>query len=196
MNILHIDFYKLYRRHLCRHGHFGINVLHLIAVAGIYIPIFALADCLLQICGVSSRLPALVLMIVPWFAVVAANVPPKISLLTAVVVGALVATFHILPVAPFWVWILMIPAMHRFQQFSHRLYHMDRDMSEFEATYAKGFRRFVLLLVYELPILLNYLFFGRADWVFKHKPDNQQETQSTAGFAVLSPPSTHTGSPE
>ncbi len=178
MNILSINFEQLYRRHLCRHGHFGINILHLIAVAGIYVPIFALCDKVLQLFDVGNRLPVLLVLTAPWFATVAANVPLRVSVLTAVFVGALLAIFSVLPPLPFWVWVLLILAMHRFQQFSHRLYHMDRDMSEFEATYPKGFRRFILLLVYELPILLNYLVFGYPDWVFrtntKNEPPGQQ----------------------
>lgn len=55
--------------------------------------------------------------------------------------------------------------MHRLQQFSHNLYHMHRDMSEFEAESPAGWGRFLLLLVYELPILVNDLSFGRPDWV-------------------------------
>lgn len=173
MNILSINFQQLYRRHLCRHGHFGINILHLIAVAGIYIPIFALFDKLLQLFDVANRLPVLLVLTAPWFATVAANVPWRVSMLTAAFVAVLPAIFAALPPLPFWVWILLILAMHRFQQFSHRLYHMDGDMSEFESTYPKGLRRFVLLLVYELPILLNYLVFGRADWVFRSNTPNE-----------------------
>ncbi|MEZ6131884.1 MAG: hypothetical protein R3C59_24760 [Planctomycetaceae bacterium] len=173
MNILSINFEQLYRRHLCRHGHFGINILHLIAVAGIYVPIFALCDKLLQWLDVANRLPVLLVLTAPWFAMVAANVPLRVAMLTAVFVGVLVAIFDVLPPLPIWVWILMILAMHRFQQFSHRLYNMDRDMSEFEATYPKGFRRFVLLLVYELPILLNYLAFGHKDWEFRSNVGNE-----------------------
>ncbi len=178
MNILSINFEQLYRRHLCRHGHFGINVLHLIAVAGIYVPIFALCDRLLQLFEVGNRLPVLFVLTAPWFATVAANVPLRVSVLTAVFVAVLLAIFWALPPLPLWVWILLILAMHRFQQFSHRLYHMDRDMSEFETTYPKGFRRFVLLLVYELPILLNYLFFGRPDWVFRSNTQSELPSQS------------------
>jgi len=43
---------------------------------------------------------------------------------------------------------------------------MHRDMSEFEDTYRKGPKLFVILLMYELPILLNYLLCGQADWTF------------------------------
>lgn len=167
MNLFRINFHQLYRRHLCRHGHFGINILHLIAVAGIYIPIFALTDSLLELWGIENRFAVLVLLATPWFAIVAFNVPLKVSIVTAVAVALLLAMYSALPTLPAWLWVLLILAMHRFQQFSHRVYHMDKDMSEFETIYPKGFRRFVLLLVYELPILMNYLMFGRNDWVFK-----------------------------
>ena len=37
MNIFRVNFQELYRRHLCRHSQFGLNIWHLIAVAGILI---------------------------------------------------------------------------------------------------------------------------------------------------------------
>jgi hypothetical protein len=37
-------------------------------------------------------------------------------------------------------------------------------MTAFNAKYRKGPALFVLLSLYELPILLNYLVFGRRDW--------------------------------
>jgi hypothetical protein len=41
-------------------------------------------------------------------------------------------------------------------------------MTEFDKKYWKGATLFILLSLYELPILLNYLCFGRKDWVTGH----------------------------
>ena len=41
MNILRINFDELYRRHLCRHSEFGINVLHIVSVWGVYLSLLA-----------------------------------------------------------------------------------------------------------------------------------------------------------
>lgn len=53
---------------------------------------------------------------------------------------------------------------HRFQLWSHRRYSLHRDMSEFKTKSRKGSYLFILLAVYELPILLYYLIAGRRDW--------------------------------
>jgi len=188
MNPLNVNFERLYRRHLCRHGHFGINILHLIAVAGIYVPLFGVVDAFLSLAGVQHRLPILAVLTLPWFLTVAVNVPVRVSVVTAIFVAGLLGLFALVPtsVSPILllvVGVVMILLMHQFQQYSHRIYHMDRDMSEFEADYPKGRQRFVLLLFYELPILLNYLLFGRADWVWRTKTDESATSsgQTTSG---------------
>lgn len=167
MNYLfRINFEDLYRRHLCRHGPFAINVLHLVAVVGIYISLFGIVDGVLAAGSFTSRSSILVGLIVPWFLVVVKNVPLKVSIATAVFVTMLLIAFRMLPTIPVWIWPMLIIAMHQFQQFSHRIYHMERDMADFDRRYPKGRSRFVLLLIYELPILLNYLCYGRKDWDF------------------------------
>jgi hypothetical protein len=37
-------------------------------------------------------------------------------------------------------------------------------MTEFNRKYSKGSVLFIILLFYEVPIVLNYLVFGRKDW--------------------------------
>lgn len=168
LNPLRIRFDEIYRRHLCRHGHFGINILHLIAVIGIYLSLFGIVGRLVnEVLPDVGRSPVVVLMFtVPWFLVVCRNVPWKVSISTGVFVTVLACLWSRLPVPPVWVWFAIIVGMHRFQLWSHSLYPMHRDMTEFSETYPKGFRLFVLLLVYELPILLKYLILGREDWIF------------------------------
>ena len=36
-----VDFAELYARHLCRHSQFGINVIHLAALFGVWFGVFA-----------------------------------------------------------------------------------------------------------------------------------------------------------
>lgn len=69
--------------------------------------------------------------------------------------------FLALPEVPVWVHILLLFAWHRFQVWQHRIYDKSLDMTEFTEKYRKGFALFVLLAIYELPILLNFLVFDR-----------------------------------
>ena len=153
MNIFRVNFQELYRRHLCRHSQFGLNVWHLIAVAGIYFSLY----------GIAFALPG-----APWivgsvltayFLILAFNVPWRVLVLDCVVVGALLAAFLALPQLPFWIHLTLLFVWHRFQVWQHRLYDKSLDMHDFSDKYRKGLVLFVLLAVYELPILLNFLVF-------------------------------------
>lgn len=173
MNCFSVAFDDLYRRHLCRHGHFGINVLHLFAVVGIDLAVFGLAGGLIHRLTGANPLPLLCVLVVPWFLIVVRNIPASITIVTAtVVLSMLTVTKLLLPVIPWPVWLLLIPAMHRLQLWSHTVYPMERDMSQFAKEYKKGLRLFFLLLIYELPILLNYFVAGRSDWIMSR---NQPE---------------------
>ena len=48
MNPLHANFEELYRRHLCRHSQFGINMLHIVSVVGTYLRCFGLVYSLVK----------------------------------------------------------------------------------------------------------------------------------------------------
>ena len=166
MNLFKIDFQELYERHLCRHGHFGINVLHIVVVFAIYIAIFGLVGWIVRQFAPENEHIILLVMTLPWFALVLINVPLRVSISTAVTVVALLGAYAALPKSiPVWIWPIVIFAMHHFQQYSHKIYPMRRDMTRFADKYRKGLMLFVLLLFYELPILLNYLLFGKPDWV-------------------------------
>ncbi|HAD60129.1 MAG TPA: hypothetical protein DCG12_12865 [Planctomycetaceae bacterium] len=165
MNLFRIDFQEVYERHLCRHGHFGINVLHLIVVLVIYIAIFGLVGAVVDRIAPDNRVLILLGLTLPWFILVLMNCPLRVSCATAVIVLMLLGLYAVLPRVPVWVWPVLIFAMHHFQQYSHRIYPMRRNMDRYAEKYRKGPLLFVLLLVYELPILLNYLLFGRPDWV-------------------------------
>ncbi|MEZ6069203.1 MAG: hypothetical protein R3C10_02795 [Pirellulales bacterium] len=158
MSLVKVDFAELYRRHLCRHSQFGINVLHLLAVAGIYLAMFGIAFSVpgsAWIVGVA--LTGYTLLLLP-------NVPPRLLLVNLVGVLLLLALFLALPRAPWWVYVGLIVVWHRFQVWNHRIYDKSHDMSRFEQKYRKGPALSLLLAIYELPILLNYLVFDRRNW--------------------------------
>jgi len=158
MNPLKVDFQELYRRHLCRHSQFGINVLHLVSVVGIYIALFAIVFTLPQpewIVGLALG---------AYFIVLAINIPLPLLLANAVCVAALFAAYRALPHVSVWLYLVLIVAWHRFQIWNHKIYDKYHDMSEFQHKYRKGPLLFALLSIYELPILLNYLVFDRKRW--------------------------------
>ena len=169
MNILSVDFEELYRRHLCRHGQFGINVWHIVAVYGIYFSICSLAA--IAIRGLQPQISilnqgcVLLLLFVPYLAVLLRNIPLPIFVLTILSAIILIVAAVTTPFLPFWAHLMLIPAWHRVQLLSHRRYTLQRDISAFDSKYKKGKTLFVLLAVYELPILLQYLTYGRKDWV-------------------------------
>ncbi|MEQ9406153.1 MAG: hypothetical protein RIK87_00445 [Fuerstiella sp.] len=215
MNLFRVNFEELYRRHLCRHGHFGINVLHLAAVAGIYLCLLVPAAQFMVLAATqtsyfTSRSPevatsrltefsglsagaddstsqaqgdiqnsapsstilsplqltgGLLLLTSPWYIVILMNAPLRVSAVTALIVVLLAVVTPAFIEIPAWVCLIGIPLLHRFQQWSHSIFQMHRDMSEFAERYPKGPMLFVLLLVYELPILLRFLCFGQSDWV-------------------------------
>lgn len=169
MNILRINFDELYQRHLCRHGQFGINVWHIIAVYGVYFSLCSLAT--IAISSVLSQTTptvqffVLFLLFIPYFAVLLRNIPIPVFMLTFLSLVLLSTAAMAIPGIPFWLHLILIPAWHRLQLLSHRHYTRHQDMSAFNQTYRKGWTLFVLLAVYELPILLQYLAFSRKDWV-------------------------------
>lgn len=169
MNILRINFDELYKRHLCRHSQFGINVWHIISVYGVYFSLCSLAAIAVRNLfpqGTSAvQYCVLILLFVPYFAVLLRNTPIPVFLLTFLSSMLLMAMAVATPGVPFWLHLILIPAWHRVQLLSHRRYTRHHDMSAFDQTYKKGWTLFILLAVYELPVLLQYLAFGRKDWV-------------------------------
>lgn len=158
MNPFQVDFGELYRRHLCRHSQLGINVLHLMAVAAIY----------LALLGIASALPA-----APWIVAallliycltLAGNIPARLLVINVLTMAAIVLVFLALPKTSVWVYVGLIILAHRFQVWNHRIYDKSADMSAFATKYKKGPQLALLLALYELPILLNYLVFDRRNW--------------------------------
>jgi hypothetical protein len=127
-------------------------------VVGCYLGIFALIYWLVESPWVLAA------MTLPYFAVLAFNVPLLVLLACLVFVAAFLAFFFELPALPLWLAVLLVPVCHVLQNWSHRLWTRERDMTPFRAKYPKGLTLFILLSFYELPLLLNYLVFDRKNW--------------------------------
>lgn len=175
MNILNVNFEELYQRHLCRHSQFGLNVGHLGSVFAVYFGLCAI------VWEISHRLfgyehPEFIIigLVTPYMLVLLFNVPIKVWISTLAMVAIIVSSAVFLcPLISFpgaaanftiAIYIVLILAAHRYQNWAHQFYHKEKDMTEFNQKYKKGFVLFVLLAVYELPILLNYLVWNRSDW--------------------------------
>lgn len=155
MRLLRVEFNELCARHLCRHSQTGINVLHLIALFGIWYAVYGLLGGLVGIAWVPA-VPALA-----YLAVVAPNLPIRVLTATALFLTLLVAAALWLP-APWWAELLLIPACYKLQAWSHKYYNVESDMTTFNQKYPKGALLFVVLLLYEVPIVLNVLLFAPA----------------------------------
>src|SRR5262249_9428369 len=152
MNPFAVSFEELYQRHLCRHSQFGINVQHLAGVAVTYFMLFGI------IVWVSGAWGAWALgaLAVPYLAVLAANVPPLVFAAVLAFMAAVFAAFFAAPEVPVWLCALVIVVSYKIQAWAHRFFTEERGMTEFNKKYRKGPALFLLLSVYELPILLNY----------------------------------------
>jgi hypothetical protein len=158
LNLLKVNFQELYERHLCRHSQYGLNLAHLATVVGCYLGIFALLSQLMEPPWVLAVLP------LPYLAVLAFNVPLRVLLASGVFVAAFLAMFFAVPPLPLWLALLLIPLCHLLQNWSHKIWTRERDMTAFKKKYQKGWALFVLLSFYELPLLLNYLVFDKKNW--------------------------------
>jgi hypothetical protein len=161
LSLVRIHFQELYQRHLRRHSQLGVNVVHLVALIGVW---FSVYSALFALTG-SPYVPAG--LAVAYFSVLVVNTPLRVliavGMLLMLLVGAVVA-IPTLPAWAFWVSLLPIPILYKLQAWSHRVWNVERDLSEFNVKYQKGFILFVVLLFYEVPIVLNYLVFDRRRW--------------------------------
>ena len=158
MNVLSVNFQELYDRHLCRHSQFGINVIHLASVIGTYLALYGI------LYGLVSSAWVLVALAAVYLTILAFNIPIRVLLVNATFLGLFFAAFFALPSLPWWWYIIGIVVFYKIQAWSHKVYSKERDMTDFNKKYPKGFALFILLSIYELPILLYYLFFGKKDW--------------------------------
>jgi hypothetical protein len=158
VRIWSIDFQELYERHLRRHSQFGNNVAHVLCLIGVYFGLYGLAYSLIP-----SRW-ILVLIAVPYLMLLLLNVPFHVWCLTALFLAGCFAGLAAVPPLPVWCYPIFTLVFYKLQSWSHKAFTKSRDMTEFEKKYPKGLSLFCLLSIYELPVLLNYLVFGRKDW--------------------------------
>ncbi len=153
--MLKVNFGELYARHLCRHSEYGINVNHLVSVIGSYLGLFALAFALLPSWWLIAALA------LPYLILLAFNVPARVFAACSVFLAIFFGSFYLLPALPIWAALILIVGSHYFQNLGHKIYTVERDMTEFNKKYKKGWPLAITLAFYELPILLNYLVFNR-----------------------------------
>jgi len=175
MNILNVDFEELYQRHLCRHSQFGLNIGHLGSVIAVYFGVCAIVwEITSRFIGYGHPEYIIVGLVTPYLLVLLFNVPCKVwcsvlAMVTLIVSGAIfVCPLISLPGGlekfTIAIYVVLILAAHRYQNWAHQFYHKEKDMSQYKEKYPKGFVLFLLLAVYELPILLNYLVWNKKDW--------------------------------
>jgi hypothetical protein len=168
MNLLKVNFSELYDRHLCRHSQFGINVIHILAVLGIYFCLYAIVY---RLTGLTWPLLAAAGV---HLAILVLNLPLRVLAGTVAFLAIVVALVVSLPTLPAWAYALAIYPFYKIQAWSHKVYNVERDMTEFNKKYRKGFALFVLLSVYEVPILLNYLVFDKNNWLVWSSPASRE----------------------
>ena len=153
MSLVSIEFDELYARHLCRHAQFGINVAHLLALLGTWFGVYGALYWL-----VPSEW-ALIGPAITYLVAMAPNVPLRVWLACTLFMAGLVALVLWVPLLPIWAYLIQIPVWYKLQSWSHRLFTVENDMTEFNRKYQKGFVLFVVLLIYEVPLVLNFLLF-------------------------------------
>jgi hypothetical protein len=157
--VFRIDFADLYARHLCRHSQFGINVVHLAALFGLWFGVYGFFYQLTGIWWLPTVLAA------GYLGLVAVNAPARVSVATALFLCIFVATVIWTPPLPLWVYLLIIPVFYKLQSLSHKLWTASTDMTDFNRRFPKGRALFIILLINEVPICINYLLFDRTRWV-------------------------------
>jgi hypothetical protein len=155
MRLLRVDFADLYARHLCRHSQYGINVIHLAALFGIWFGVYSIVYRL-----TGTWWPPVLLAAAYWM-LVAVNAPARVRLTLAMFLAIFVGTVLCLPEAPHWAYVGLLPIFYLVQSWSHKIYTLETDMTEFNKKYRKGFVLFIVLLINEVPLLLNFLCFDR-----------------------------------
>lgn len=167
MSLIVIDFAELYARHLRRHSQFGINVAHLIALYGVWWCVYAAAQALTTAFTQEFAYWVPIGLAMAYWLVLVPNAPVRVLLATAAFLAALVASVVFLPSLPwwaFWAYLLPIPLWYKLQAWSHKVWNLELDMTEYDRKYTKGKVLFFVLLFYEVPIVLNYLVYDRKRW--------------------------------
>jgi hypothetical protein len=156
LRLWRVEFDELYARHLCRHSQCGINVVHLLALWGVWYAVYGLLFWLADVPWLLA-VPAVL-----WLGALAPNVSLRVLAASAAFLGSIVAAVCLLPQPPFWVYLILIPVLYKVQSWSHQIYTVAADMTDFDRKYTKGKLLFVVLLLYEVPLALHYLLFAPA----------------------------------
>ncbi|OAI54601.1 hypothetical protein AYO44_03405 [Planctomycetaceae bacterium SCGC AG-212-F19] len=164
MNMLRVNFPELYQRHLCRHSQYGINVVHLATVIGSYLALFWIAAWVIDVPWILLAIP------LPYFVVLGVNVSARVLAACVVFVAGFFVLFFSIPAPPVWLCPVVLVVCHLVQNWSHRLWDLDQDMSAYQEKYKKGPALSFPLAFYELPLLLNYLVFDRKSGVATVEP--------------------------
>ncbi|MCS6851014.1 MAG: hypothetical protein NZ700_07575 [Gemmataceae bacterium] len=157
LSLWRVDFHELYARHLCRHSQFGNNVVHLVAVFGTWLAIYGLVRWLVGTPWAAVGLAVAHLLLL------AVNIPARLALVSGLFMALTIAVVWLLP-PPWWLCLVLVPVCYVVQNWGHRIWTVEKDMTEFNRKYPKGSLLFTVLTLYEIPILLNYLVFNRSDW--------------------------------
>lgn len=168
MSLWVIDFAELYARHLRRHSQLGINVVHLIALYGVWWCVYSAAYTLTPAFDEATAVWVPVALAAAYWLVLAPNTPIRVLLALAVFLAGLVASVVFVPTLPWWAfaaYLLPIPLFYKLQAWSHSVWNVEYDMTEYNRKYSKGKVLFVILLFYEVPVLLQYLVYDRKRWV-------------------------------
>ncbi len=158
MSLLRVDFPGLYRRHLCRHSQFGINVVHLAALFGVWFGVYGIVYFLNRVEWIPITLA------VGYLGLVALNAPIRVCVATAVFLALFLTALFWLPEFPIWVYLVMIPVCYELQSVSHKAWTVESDMTEYHKRFPKVSVLFVVLLINEVPLLLNYFMFDLKNW--------------------------------
>ncbi len=164
---LHVDFHELYARHLGRHSQFGINVGHLAALYGLWFGLYAATYQAFLLLGAQGGWLVIAALAVAYLGFVALNAPYPVILATAAFMAVFVASVLALPKLPAWsipTFLLLVPIFYKFQSWNHKIWTAAADMAEFNKRFPPGPTLSWILLIYEVPICLNYLLFRRQDW--------------------------------
>jgi hypothetical protein len=167
LSLLRVDFADLYSRHLGRHSQFGINVNHLVALYGVWFGIYATIDQLVLMVNPAASWPIIVAMAVSYLAAVAISAPLRVILATAAFLVVFVGSVLALPRLPTWSilgFLALVPISYKVQAWGHKIWTAAADMSEFNKRFPPGRALNLILLIYEVPICLNYLVFRPKDW--------------------------------
>src|SRR5262245_31772945 len=131
MSLVRVEFDELYARHLCRHSQYGINVGHLLALLGTWFGVYGAVYWLIRSEWV------LIGLATGYLLAMAPSLSVRVLLASAAFMAGLVALVLWVPLLPLWAYLLMVPVWYKLQSWSHKLFRVARDMTEFDRKYRK-----------------------------------------------------------